>query len=146
MCHFKEIKNRCTNIIFSLGGGPNFLFGRTSFTGILNVVLSEPPFRDQPYSWERIRWLLYWMQAGRFPSVSTASSRHAWIVFQCFHIFHFYNNFDSFNLFSIFHFSIFVQHCSIYFHNFLDTYIFSICFHIFLYNVYIIIYIYIYVS
>ena len=35
--------------LFSIWGVPNLLFGRTSFSGMLKVVLSEPPFRDQPY-------------------------------------------------------------------------------------------------
>ena len=30
-------------------GGPNLLLGRTSFSVMLKVVMSEPPFRDQPY-------------------------------------------------------------------------------------------------
>ena len=31
-------------------GGPNLLLGRTSFSGMLKVVMSEPPFRDKPYT------------------------------------------------------------------------------------------------
>ena len=30
--------------------GSNLLLGRTSFSGMLEVVLSERPFRDQPYT------------------------------------------------------------------------------------------------
>ena len=30
-------------------GEPNLLLGRTSLSGMLKVVLSESPFRDQPY-------------------------------------------------------------------------------------------------
>ena len=36
--------------LFSIDGVPNLLFWRTSISGMLKVVLSEPPFRDQPYS------------------------------------------------------------------------------------------------
>ena len=36
-----------------ISGIPNLLLGRTSFSGMFKVVLSEPPFRDQPY----VLWL-----------------------------------------------------------------------------------------
>ena len=47
MCHFKENENEYKNIIFDLGVTEppfraNLLFG------MLKVILSEPPFRDQP--------------------------------------------------------------------------------------------------
>ena len=42
MCHFKEIENGCKNMNF------DFLEYRTSFSGMLKVVLSEPSFQDQP--------------------------------------------------------------------------------------------------
>ena len=35
--------------LFSIFGVPNLLFGRASFSGMLKVVMSETPFRDQPY-------------------------------------------------------------------------------------------------
>ena len=38
MCRFKEIENECKNNIFNFGGY------RTSFSGMLKVVVSEPPF------------------------------------------------------------------------------------------------------
>ena len=31
-------------------GGPSLLLGRTSFSGMFKVVMSEPPFQNQPYS------------------------------------------------------------------------------------------------
>ena len=39
-----------TNCLYLRFGGPNLLLGRTSFSGMLKVVLREPPFRDQLYS------------------------------------------------------------------------------------------------
>ena len=35
--------------LISISEVSNFLFGRTFFSGLLKVVVSEPPFRDQPY-------------------------------------------------------------------------------------------------
>ena len=49
MGHFKEIEIGCINDNFSVWGGPNLLLGRTSFSGMPKVVMSEPPFQDQPY-------------------------------------------------------------------------------------------------
>ena len=49
MGNFKEIEIGCINDKMSIRGGPNLLLGRTSFSGMLKVVMSEPPFRDQPY-------------------------------------------------------------------------------------------------
>ena len=37
------------DILLSIWGLRNLLFGRTSFSGMLKVVTSEPPFREQPY-------------------------------------------------------------------------------------------------
>ena len=36
--------------LISILGVPNLLLGRTSFSGMLKVVLNEPLFRDQPYA------------------------------------------------------------------------------------------------
>ena len=51
---FKEIDLGLKNIYFSIFGVPNFLFGRTSFSGMLKEVMGEPPFREQQYSIPRL--------------------------------------------------------------------------------------------
>ena len=49
---FQENRNRVykrQDFNFVLFGG-DLLLGRTYFSGMLQVVMSEPPFRDQPYN------------------------------------------------------------------------------------------------
>ena len=60
MGHFKEIENG-RETLFSNCWVTNLLFERTSFLGMLSVILSEPPFRDQPYA--------YWPACGVFISM-----------------------------------------------------------------------------
>ena len=72
MCHFKEIENGCKIIMFIrfvwcvwVGEGNTEPPFRVNFflSGMLTVVLSEPPFRDQPYRVPFLNmfsgWLLY---------------------------------------------------------------------------------------
>ena len=48
MCHFKEIDFLLKSNIFNFGGTEP-PFRASLLFGMLKVVLSEPPFRDQPY-------------------------------------------------------------------------------------------------
>ena len=49
MGHYKEVEIGCINEKQSIWG-PSLLLGRTSFSDMLEVVMSEPPFQDQPYN------------------------------------------------------------------------------------------------
>ena len=61
--------------LFTFLGVLNLLFGRTSFSGMLKVVMSESPFRDQPYDWAAA---LAHLRAGwKQPEVLTCTSQAA---------------------------------------------------------------------
>ena len=56
MCHFKEMDFGLKNIIFSFWD-TEAPFRANLLFGMLKAVLSEPPFRDQPYLEEKPRAL-----------------------------------------------------------------------------------------